>query len=416
MRSAWLNPDFAAGSIFYAMNYRIHAPNIYDIISCMLKRISHLRLLLKKLKSNPVAGLLGPRQVGKTTLAGQVALSWRGRVHQFDLENERDLERLSAPQDALEGLKGLVIIDEIQRRPELFPTLRVLADRRPLPARFLVLGSASPDLIKQSSESLAGRISYHELPGLSLLEAQHANWKRLWLRGGFPRSYLAGSETASLDWRRSLVKTYLERELPSLDFRVPAGTMRRFWMMLAHYHGQVWNSSEFARSFGVSDKTVRHYLDVLSDTFMARQLLPWHENISKRQVKSPKIYFRDSGILHFLSGVENFAQLQTNPRCGASWEGFALEQTIQATGARDEQCYFWGTHQGAELDLLLVRGRRREGFEFKYSQSPGLTPSMRMALDDLKLDHLWVVHAGQKRYSLGRNIDAVPLADVAEKS
>ena len=380
----------------------------------MIDRTPHRQALLRALKANPIAGLLGPRQVGKTTLARHIAElpSWRGRAHWFDLEDERDLERLASPMQALEGLKGLVIIDEVQRRPELFPTLRVLADRHPLPTRFLVLGSASPDLIKQSSESLAGRISYYVLPGLSLAETGRSDWKRLWVRGGFPRSYLAGSEASSLDWRRSLVKTYLERELPGLDFRVPAQTMRRFWMMLAHYHGQVWNGSEFARSFGVSDKTVRDYLAVLADTFMVRSLGPWHENISKRQVKSPKVYFRDSGILHFLSGVENFAQLSTNPRCGASWEGFALEQTIQRTGAQDEQCYFWATHQGAELDLLLVRGRKREGYEFKYSASPGLTPSMRTAFQDLKLDHLWVVHSGPKRYSLAKGIDAIPLADL----
>lgn len=378
----------------------------------MLKRAPHLQILLRKLRANPAAGLLGPRQVGKTTLAGQVAASWRGRTHWFDLEDERDLERLASPMRALEGLKGLVIVDEVQRRPELFPTLRVLADRRPLPARFLVLGSASPDLLKQSSESLAGRISYHELPGLSLAETRTSEWKRLWLRGGFPRSYLAANEAASWEWRRDFVKTYLERDLPGLDFRFPAETMRRFWAMLAHYHGQVWNSSEFARSFGVSDKTVRNYLGVLSDTFMARLLRPWHENLSKRQVKSPKVYFRDSGILHFLSGAKNFSELETHPRCGASWEGFAMDQMMQMSGAGEGEYYFWATHQGAELDLLRVRGRKREGFEFKYSQSPGLTPSMRMAAEDLKLDHLWVVHSGSKRYSLGAGVDAVPLADI----
>lgn len=381
----------------------------------MLSRAPHLQILLRKLKANPVIGLLGPRQVGKTTLAGQLARLWRGPIHRLDLEDERDVERLASPMQALEGLKGLVIIDEIQRRPELFPTLRVLVDRHPLPARFLVLGSASPELIKQSSESLAGRISYHELPGFSLAEAGRSDWRRLWLRGGFPRSFLARTESLSRNWRRDLVKTYLERELPSLDFQVPAATMRRFWTMLAHSHGQIWNSFEFARSFGVSDKTVRNYLGILSDTFMARLLQPWHESLSKRQVKSPKVYFRDSGILHHLSGIEDFAQLQTHPRCGASWEGFALEQTIQIAGAWDDQCYFWATHQGAELDLMLVRGRRREGFEFKYSQSPGLTLSMRTALEDLKLDHLHVVHAGLKRYSLGKRVDAIPLADLGSE-
>lgn len=380
----------------------------------MLQRSPHLHVLLGKLKANPVVGLLGPRQIGKTTLAGQVAAARPGVVHRFDLENERDVERLASPLQALEGLKGLVIIDEIQRRSELFPTLRVLADRRPLPARFLVLGSASPDLLRQSSESLAGRISYHELPGLSLAETGSDTWKRLWLRGGFPRSYLAGSETLSREWRRDLVKTYLERELPGLEFRLSSETMRRFWSMLAHSHGQIWNSSEFARSFGVSDKTVRGYLGALSDTFMARLLRPWHENLSKRQVKSPKVYFRDSGLLHLLSGIEDFNQLQTHPRCGASWEGFAQEQTIQLTGAWDEDCYFWATHQGAELDLLLVRGDRRVGFEFKYSRSPGLTPSMKTALSDLRLDHLWVVHPGSERYALAQRVEAVPLMGLAE--
>lgn len=380
----------------------------------MVERTPHLRVLLQKLKANPVVGLLGPRQVGKTTLAGQVAAARRGPIHRFDLENERDVERLASALQALEGLKGLVIIDEIQRRRELFPTLRVLADRRPLPARFLVLGSASPDLLKQSSESLAGRISYHELPGLSLTEVGRGGWERLWLRGGFPRSYLSGSAALSREWRRDLVKTYLERELPGLEFRLSAEAMRRFWTMLAHSHGQIWNSSEFARSFGVSDKTVRGYLGALSDTFMARLLRPWHENLSKRQVKSPKVYFRDSGLLHLLSGIEDFDQLQTHPRCGASWEGFALEQTIQSTGAWDEDCYFWATHQGAELDLLLVRGGRRVGFEFKYSRSPGLTPSMRTALADLKLDRLWVVHPGTERYALSQRVEAVPLTGLAE--
>lgn len=375
----------------------------------MVKRTPHLQVLGRKLRDNPVTGLLGPRQVGKTTLAGQIAASWPGPSHRFDLEDERDLQRLTAPLEALESLKGLVIIDEVQRRPDLFPTLRVLADRRPVRAKFLVLGSGSPEMIKQSSESLAGRISYHELPGLSLAEADRADYKRLWLRGGFPRSYLASGEPASREWRRDLVKTYLERELPGLNFRVPAAAMRRFWSMLAHRHGQVWNSSDFARSFGVSDKTVRGYVDVLADTFMVRVLRPWHENLSKRQVKSPKVYFRDSGLLHLLTGLEDFGQLQNHPLCGASWEGFALEQTIQLARAWDEHCYFWATHQGAELDLLLVRGRRRVGFEFKHSRSPGLTPSMKTALGDLNLDHLWVVHPGAEAYSLGKRVTAIPL-------
>lgn len=379
----------------------------------MIPRPGHAAALAAKLRTNPVVGLLGPRQAGKTTLAGQVAAARAGPRHRFDLEDERDLARLSSPVEALAGLRGLVVIDEVQRRPDLFPALRVLADRRPLPARFLVLGSASPGLLRQSSETLAGRISYHVLPGLSLAEAGPAAARRLWVRGGFPRSLLARTETESLDWRRDLVRTYLERDLPALDLTLAAPSLRRFWTMLAHAHAGVWNSSEFARSFGVSDKTVRRYLDVLADTYMVRLLQPWHENLTKRQVKSPKVYFRDSGLLHLLAGIEGYAGLQGHPRCGASWEGFALEQVLQALGAHDEQCYFWATHQGAELDLLVVRGGRRLGFEFKHSRSPGLTPSMRTALADLKLDGLQVVHPGDGRYTLAERVEAVPLAALA---
>lgn len=379
----------------------------------MITRTGHLAALAAKLRANPVVGLLGPRQVGKTTLAGQVAAARGGACHRFDLEDERDLARLSSPLDALEGLKGLVVIDEVQRRPDLFPALRVLADRRPSPARFLVLGSASPALLRQSSESLAGRISYHELGGLSFREVGTDGWRRLWVRGGFPRAFLARTEGESRDWRRELVKTYLERDIPGLDLRLAAPSLRRFWTMLADAHGGVWNSSDFARSFGVSDKTVRRYLDVLADTFMVRILKPWHESLSKRQVKLPKVYFRDSGLLHQLSGIEDFAGLQVHPRCGASWEGFALEQTIQAVGADDEQCYFWSTHQGAELDLLVVRGRRRIGFEFKHSRAPGLSASMRHASADLKLDSLWVVHPGERRYILAKRVEAIPLGEAA---
>lgn len=362
-----------------------------------------------------MAAILGPRQVGKTTLARQAAAAWSGAAHYFDLEDERALDRLASAMEALEPLRGLIVLDEIQRRPELFPTLRVLADRRPLPAKFLLLGSASPNLLRQSSESLAGRISYYELPGLSLEEAGATAWKRLWVRGGFPRSFLAGSDRGGAEWRRDLVRTYLERELPALDIRLPAATLRRFWTMLAHAHGNIWNSSDFARSFGVSDKTARGYLDILADTFMARLLKPWHENLKKRQVKAPKVYFRDSGLLHLLLGVDSFSQLQGHPRCGASWEGFALEQAIQWAGAQDEDCHFWATHQGAELDLLVARGKRRLGFEFKHSRSPGLTPSMRSALSDLKLERLWVVHSGTAAYALADRVEALPLVELVRR-
>ncbi len=367
----------------------------------------------RRLGSDPVVGIVGARQVGKTTLASQVAKATGAPVHRFDLEDPRDLDRLADPMGALDPLRGLVILDEVQRRPELFPTLRVLADRPGSPARFLVLGSASPSLLHQSSESLAGRISYHELGGLGLRDVGAREAERLWLRGGFPRSFLARSDSESLRWRRDLVRSYLERDLPILGSPGSAETMRRFWTMLAHFHGQVWNSSEMARSFGVSDKTVRGYLDFLAATFMVRVLPPWHENLGKRQVKSPKVYFRDPGLLHLLSGIGTMRDLLDHPRCGASWEGFAVEEVIRRLGASAEECSFWRTHTGAELDLLWVRGGRRLGFEFKRSPTPGMTPSMRAALEDLRLSRLFVVHPGTKRYALGARVEAVPLAGLA---
>ncbi|MEK7765608.1 MAG: ATP-binding protein, partial [bacterium] len=314
---------------------------------------------------------------------------------------------------ALEGLRGLVVLDEVHHRPDIFPTLRVLADRPRRPARFLVLGSASPRLLRQSSESLAGRIAYHHLPGLSLAETGPRSLDRLWLRGGYPRSFLAPSEEKSNRWREEIVSAFLQHDIPELGFGIPARTLSRFWRMLAHYHGQVWNASEFARSFGVSDMTVRSYLDVLAATFMIRTLPAWHENLGKRQVKAPKVYFRDSGLLHWLIGARTREDLEHHPRMGASWEGFALEETIRLTRARPDECHFWATHNGAELDLLLVRGRKREGFEFKRSGSPGLTPSMRIALGDLRLEQLTVVHAGRESYSLSGRVRAVPLARLA---
>ena len=294
----------------------------------------------------------------------------------------------------------------------MFPTLRVLADRRAKPARFLVLGSASPALLRQSSESLAGRISYHELGGLGLGEVGARSLKRLWLRGGFPRSFLARGEGASVEWRRDLVRSFLERDLPFLGSPAAPETLRRFWTMLAHSHGQVWNSSDMARNFGVSDKTVRGYLDFLASTFMVRVLAPWHENLSKRQVKSPKVYIRDSGLLHLLAGIRTEGDLGEHPRVGASWEGFVIEEAIRALGALAEECHFWGTHQGAEIDLLVVRGRRRLGFEMKRTSAPHLTKSMRIAMDDLRLDRLDVVHAGDHTFALADGIRAVPLQRV----
>lgn len=359
-----------------------------------------------------MVAILGSRQVGKTTLALDYARTSARSFTHFDLEDPAAVARLTEPIPALRELKGLVILDEIQRRPDLFPALRVLADRPKNGTRFLVLGSASPALLRQSSESLAGRIAYHTLDGFSLSEIEGRAAERLWLRGGYPRSFLARNEAESVRWRRDLVATYLERELPELGVTIPAATLRRFWTMLAHWHGQIWNCSEFARSFGVADTTVRRYLDLLTDTFMVRVLLPFHENLTKRQVKSPKVYLTDSGILHALLDIRERADLDVHPRIGASWEGFAVGQTIRQLEARPEECYFWATHTGAELDLLVVRGRRRFGFEIKRTEEPRVTPSMRSALTDLKLDALDVIHAGKETFPLAPRIRAVSLGRI----
>ena len=363
----------------------------------------------------PVVGIIGARQAGKTTLARAIAKRQLGPVTHFDLEDTADLARLADPRLALGDLRGLVILDEIQRRPEIFPTLRVLADRRPRRVRFLVLGSASPDLLRQGSESLAGRIHYHELKGLSLSDVGRTRLKRLWLRGGFPRSFLAKSETESVAWRRALIRTFLERDLPQLGVQIPAETLRRFWTMVAHVHGQTWNASEFGRAFGMADTTVRRYLDLLTATFLVRQLQPFHENLAKRQVKAPKLYVSDSGLLHSLLGLHDERDLEGHPKVGASWEGFALDEVVRLMGARAEDCYFWATHAGAELDLLIVRGRRRWGFEVKKTSAPSLTRSMHIAMKDLRLDRLDVIHAGRDSFALAPKVRAVALADVAAK-
>jgi predicted AAA+ superfamily ATPase len=354
-----------------------------------------------------VAAILGARQVGKTTLAREFVRGERRRATIFDLERGQDLARLEDPEFALRGLRGIVVLDEIQRRPDLFPTLRVLVDRPRSGARFLVLGSASPDLLRQSSESLAGRIAYHELPGLTLDEVGTEGSKRLWLRGGFPRSFTARSNSDSRAWRRDFIRTFLERDVPQLGIRIPAGTLERFWAMLAHYHGQIWNASEFARSFGVSHHVTRRYLDALQATFMVRVLRPWAANIRKRQVKSPKIYIRDSGLLHALLEISSMEDLDRHPKVGASWEGFLLEAVIHQLGGSQEQCYFWATHTGAELDLLVVHGGRSYGFEFKRTTAPRITPSMRSALETLELRRLDVIHAGSETFPLARGIRAV---------
>jgi predicted AAA+ superfamily ATPase len=367
--------------------------------------------LTRALRRAPVVGLLGARQVGKSTLARQLK-----PAHFYDLEDPRELARLSDPMAELEPLKGLVVLDEIQRRPELFPVLRVLADRRPRRARFLVLGSASPALLRQSSESLAGRIELLELGGFSLEEVGAPMLDRLWLRGGFPPSFLARTEADSLSWRRSYAQAVVERDFPLLGVTVPAATLARFWQMLAHVHGGILNWSELGRSMGVTDMTVRHYLDLLAQTFLVRVLKPWHANIGKRQVKSPKVYLRDSGVLHSLLDIDSARGLSGHPKAGPSWEGFCIEQLITGLRVDPGQCFFWATHQGAELDLLVVRGTRRTGYELKLSSAPMLTPSMRIAMHDLELEELVVVHRGVETFPLAPRIRAVPASSLAEVS
>ena len=371
--------------------------------------LGRIRLLLEEF---PVVALLGARQVGKTTLAGQLAAAYSEPVVWFDLEDPADVARLEDPGLELRPLEGLVVLDEIHRLPDIFQLLRVLADRPGPPARFLVLGSASPELLRQTSESLAGRVAFHELDGFGLAEVD--DLERLWLRGGFPRSYLALSEPASRRWRDGFIRTLLARDLPELGSTIPSATLRRFWAMLAHWHGQIWNGAEFARAFGVSHATVRRYLDLLTSVFVVRQLQPWFENISKRQVRSPKIYMGDSGILHALLGLTSRTDVVSHPKVGASWEGFVIQQIVHLLRASPEQCFHWSTHTGAELDLLVMDGARRYGFEVKRSEAPRLTRSMRSALETLHLDRLDVVHAGTKRYRLADSVRALPAAELAD--
>lgn len=353
----------------------------------------------------PITALLGPRQCGKTTVARMIGQ--RQPATYFDLENPVDVRRLSAPLTVLEALSGLVIIDEVQRQPELFELLRVLVDRPDNASHFLLLGSASPQLVRGVSESLAGRIGFIDLSGFDLTEADTYARDRLWLRGGFPRAFLADDDAASMAWRQDFMRTFLERDIPQLGITIPAETLRRFWTMVAHYHGQLWNAAEFARSLGASEVTARRYLDILAGAYMVRLLPPWFENISKRQVKSPKIYIRDSGILHGLLQLGELSELQSHPKLGTSWEGFAVEQVIGLLNTRD--AYFWATHGGAEIDLMVrVRGKHY-GFEIKYADAPGSTRSMQIALNDLALEHLWVVYPGQHEYVLHDRITALPL-------
>jgi len=373
----------------------------------MIGRNQELKKLTGLLKRHHIVGLLGARQVGKTTLARMILEKKKGAFPYFDLEDPEDLARLADPMLTLKELRGLVVIDEIQRIPELFQVLRVLVDRPRSNVRFLVLGSASPALLRQSSETLAGRIIYHELGGFSISEVGIKNYKQLWLRGGFPRSYLARSNSQSDEWRRAFVRTFLERDLPQLGINIRSTTLRRFWTMLAHYHGQIWNASEFGRSFGVADTTVRNYLDILTSAMVIRQLQPWYENISKRQVKAPKFFIADSGLLHTLLNLKTQTDVEGHPKLGASWEGFVIEQVIRHLGLRLEECFFWATHSGAELDLLITRGQERVGFEVKRSVIPQMSPSIRNAVADLKLSRLDVIHSGEHTFGLSKKVRAV---------
>ncbi|MDZ7812354.1 MAG: ATP-binding protein [Ideonella sp.] len=376
----------------------------------MLERTTHLRQVLLALGEFPVVALLGARQVGKTTLARQVAAAWDGPVHFFDLEDPDDQARLSDAAFVLRRLEGLVVLDEVQTRPDLFALLRVLADRPEQPARFLLLGSAAPELLRNTAESLAGRVAFHELHGLGLDELPPSAVDVRWLRGGFPRAYLAASDTSSRHWREAFMRTYLERDLPQLGLSLPALTLRRFWTMLAHYHAQTWNGSELARALGTSDKTVSRYLDILEGTFMAWRLRPWHTNAGKREVKAPKVYLSDTGLLHSLLGAATERDLLAHPKCGASWEGFALREVLRHTNAGRDEAYFWALHSGAELDLFLNRSDQRLGFEVKLTRSPKVTPSMRSALKALDLQHLYVVcHGDGPVTPLAEGISALPL-------
>lgn len=372
----------------------------------MIERDKHSRIVDRLIRNNPVVGLVGARQVGKTTLARQIASRRSGPTHFFDLESAADRAMLSDPLLALSSLRGLVVLDEIQRQPDLFPTLRVLADRSRRRARFLVLGSASPELLRQSSETLAGRIAYHELPGFSVDEVS-GQLRRLWLRGGFPRAYTMRSHAESYRWRVDFVRTFLERDVPQLDINVPAATLDRFWAMLAHYHGQVWNGSELGRAFGVSHHAVRRYLDALESTFMVRSLQPWHANPGKRQVKSPKVYIRDSGLLHRLLNIATFHDLERHPKVGASWEGFIVENLISVLGVDARECFFWATYGGGEIDLIARAGRGWRGFEVKRTSAPKATRSMHSALAELPLAGVDVIHAGEQTFPLAKRIRAV---------
>ncbi len=377
----------------------------------MIARTALEQQLRQAVKRNPVTALYGPRQCGKTTLARQMATG--DRAEYFDLEDPVSARRLSEPMTALRALRGLVVIDEVQRQPDLFPVLRVLADRQPLPARFLVLGSASPELLRQGSESLAGRIEFLEMAGFSLSEVGESATRRLWWRGGFPRSFLSRSDEQSRIWQENFIRTFLERDLSEFGVHVPPAVLRRLWSMLAHYHGQIWNASEISRSLGEAHSTVKRHLDIMTSALVVRQLQPWYENLGKRQVKSPKIYLRDSGLLHALLGIPSMRALEGHPKAGASWEGFVIEEAIRIAGERN--AWFWSTQSGPELDLLLMLNGKRYGIEIKYKDAPGMTKSMHGALEDLKLERLFVAYPGTQTYELDDRVTVVPVEEIGSR-
>ncbi|HEX7476522.1 MAG TPA: ATP-binding protein [Polyangiales bacterium] len=377
----------------------------------MIRRTHHAREIRTALTRGPIVSILGPRQSGKTTLARSIARGRRATF--FDLERPADVARLSSPMAALEPLRGLVVIDEVQRMPSLFEILRVLADRPRTPARFLILGSADPRLVRGVSESLAGRVHHVDVTGFDISEVGASHVRTLWLRGGFPRSFLARGAAASVSWRRDYMRDFLYRDLSELGVAIPAVTLSRFWNMVAHFHGGLWNAADFARSLGSSENTARRYLDVLSGAWAVRQLQPWFENTGKRQVKAPKVYVQDSGLLHALLDLSTHDQLMGHPKAGASWEGFVLSQVLSILGDRD--AYFWRTHQGAELDLLIMRAGKRYGFEMKLSDAPTLTKSMHIALEDLGLTRLFVIYPGPQSYPLHDRIDVLSIADLTAR-
>lgn len=379
----------------------------------MIERKRHIQDILESFEDFTVVGVIGPRQVGKTTLAHQVARNYSEPARHFDLERGADLDRLATdPEFVLTDQQGLVVLDEVQRLPGIYTTLRVLADRRPGPTKFLVLGSASPTMLQQTSESLAGRIRYHNLSGLGLYEIQPELQDSLWLRGGFPRSFLARSDQRAFVWLEELIHTFLTRDMPAMGLGLSPTLLRRFWTMLAHLQGQVWNASEIGRSLELSDVSVRRYLDMMSDALLIRLVQPWYANIKKRQVKSPRIYFRDVGLLHALLGISSTEELLSHPKAGASWEGFVMEQVIDLFRLRDHRVFFWRAHTGAEVDMVVQRGTELVGIEIKRTSSPSVTKSIRSALADLELAAVFVIHAGKDSYPLTEKVRAVSVYDL----